>query len=200
MQRVIVAISLLGLLSAAFDTVDPGILLCQLQRQCGFDGTALQWATSFMMDRKQQVHFQVWLSLILHLDCSVLGPTAFLAIHGWNVHRHWKHSYADDTRLYFPSVDTSICGQKICRLCSELDGYQSSETAYRLIWTGTRYQLAKVTVSGLQLQSTSAPFCSSVTDLGVAIDAELMLGPICASRATMSSPAMMNQIATDTLA
>lgn len=63
-----------------------------------------------------------------------------------------------------------MCCWKIYRLycqCSELDWNQSSETELektQLIWIGTKYELAKIAVDELQLQSTYVPFCSAVAD------------------------------------
>ena len=51
--------SFLGLLdmSAAFDCVDHSILLQRLKRNFGISGLALQWLTSFLTDRTQQVTY-----------------------------------------------------------------------------------------------------------------------------------------------
>ena len=50
-------VTLLGLLdmSAAFDCVDHSILQQRLERNFGISGLALQWLTSFLTDRTQQV-------------------------------------------------------------------------------------------------------------------------------------------------
>ena len=41
--------------SAAFDTVDPDILLRKLSESFGVNGTALQWLTSYLRGRQQCV-------------------------------------------------------------------------------------------------------------------------------------------------
>lgn len=96
-------------LSAAFDTIDHGILLSRL-RSIGVKGAALDWIKSYISDRTQAVSINGTLSSNVHLPFgvpqgSVLGPILFtiysrpvIAIaqkHGLNV-----HSYADDTQLY----------------------------------------------------------------------------------------------------
>ena len=50
-------LTLSGLLDtpAAFDFVDHNSLLQQLERHCGLKGDVLQWMTSFLADRTQQV-------------------------------------------------------------------------------------------------------------------------------------------------
>ena len=42
-------------LSAAFDTIDHGILLERLVRYVGVTGSALQWFKDYLADRKQSV-------------------------------------------------------------------------------------------------------------------------------------------------
>ena len=53
-------VTLLGLLdlSAAFDTVDHDILIRRLQSTFGISGTPLEWVTSFLGGRTQEVVFQ----------------------------------------------------------------------------------------------------------------------------------------------
>ena len=102
-------VTLLGFLdlSAAFDTVDHGILLRRLQTSFGIDGMALEWIGSFLTGRTQAVAFQGVTSAYKLLrfgvpQGSVLGPLLFLLYtadvasvalrYGVSV-----HSYADDT-------------------------------------------------------------------------------------------------------
>ena len=47
----------------------------------------------------------------------------------------------------------------------------------QLIWLGTRQQLAKLTVTQLQLSTSVVEFDSVVTDLGVVLDNQLTMGP-----------------------
>ena len=42
-------------LSAAFDTIDHGILLTRLQQRYGIDGVALRWMRSYLSERTQSV-------------------------------------------------------------------------------------------------------------------------------------------------
>ncbi|XP_072044960.1 uncharacterized protein [Amphiura filiformis] len=97
-------------LSAAFDTVDHGILLSRMQSRHGITGTALQWFESYNTDRVQSIAVGSQVSQSHKLiygvpQGSVVGPSKFtmysapledvISGHGINV-----ISYADDTQLY----------------------------------------------------------------------------------------------------
>src|SRR6218665_1480677 len=112
--------ALLGLLdlSAAFDTVDHGVLVERLARPYGLRSTALDWLRSYLLDRRQSVFYDGVSSSVRSLVCgvpqgSVLGPLLFLlytadvgelaASLGLS-----SHFYADDSQLYtwgHPSSD-----------------------------------------------------------------------------------------------
>jgi hypothetical protein len=141
-------VTLLGLLdlSAAFDTVDHGILLQRLQASFGIDGTALEWIGSFLTGRTQAVAFQGVISAYKLLrfgvpQGSVLGPLLFLLYtadvasvalrHGVSV-----HSYADDTQLYAscPATEGHISAARLLQCISDIDrwmSFKSTETQCR---------------------------------------------------------------------
>ena len=69
-------------LSAAFDTVDHGILLQPLQRKLDVCGTALSWFKSYLEGRSQRICMKETLSQPFDLkwsvpQCSCLGPLLF---------------------------------------------------------------------------------------------------------------------------
>ena len=77
-------VTLLGMLdlSAAFDCVDHLILLQRLEQNFGLTGAVLQWMTSFLIGRTQQVIYEGRLSAIQQVrfgvpQGSVLGPLLF---------------------------------------------------------------------------------------------------------------------------
>lgn len=96
-------------LSAAFDTVDHGILLHWLQFKLGLRDKALLWFKSYLAGRKQQVSVNGTLSDKFNLTCvpqgSCLGPLLF-TIYASSLfdimksHLPSVHTYADDTQLY----------------------------------------------------------------------------------------------------
>ena len=117
-------VSLLGLLdlSAAFDTVDHGILLKRLKTSFGVDGSAQNWIRSFLVDRSQAVAFRGTTSsyTVLHYGVSqgsVLGPLLYTADVGAIAQRHGVlvYAYADDTQLYAscPASDASTAAAQL---------------------------------------------------------------------------------------
>ena len=97
-------------MSAAFDTVDHGVLLNHLSTSFRVGGSALQGFTSYLLNRSQRVSFDQNLSEKFNLHCSVLqgscpGPLLFTiyASKLFQVIKNYllqAHKYADDTQLY----------------------------------------------------------------------------------------------------
>ena len=108
-QHQVVILVLLDL-SAAFDTIDHGILLSRLQNRFGVCGQSLQWFRSYLADRVQVIHIKNTSSTQAHLEFgvpqgSVLGPVLYICYTvplGDIARRHQLqlHLCADDTQLY----------------------------------------------------------------------------------------------------
>ena len=69
-------------LSAAFDTVDHGVLLGILEKEIGVTGTALKWFKSFLTGRTQRIRLGSTVSECITIKFgvpqgSVLGPVLF---------------------------------------------------------------------------------------------------------------------------
>lgn len=97
-------------LSAAFDTLDHGIILDRLSQCVGVTGIALSWFRSYLCDRRQLVRIGDTLSHPVNLSIgvpqgSVLGPLLFLTymLPLKNIisrHGVTRHGYADDSQTY----------------------------------------------------------------------------------------------------
>ena len=97
-------------LSAAFDTIDHGLLLNRMEKRFQICGSALAWFKSYLSDRAQSVQIENCRSDPIALNFgvpqgSVLGPILFSLYTsplGDIVRQHQldHHFYADDTQLY----------------------------------------------------------------------------------------------------
>lgn len=188
-------VTLLALLdlSAAFDCVDHDILLSRLQSTFGLGGVTLGWIRSFLTDRSQRVLFNGSLSIEIMLlfgvpQGSVLGPLLFLlyAAGIFDVIESFGlsgHSYADDTQLYVsvPASESQAAAAKLAACVKALDEWMGSNRLKlnadktQLIWIGTRQQLAKLTVTELQLTNSVVLFTDMAMDLGVVLDGQLSM-------------------------
>ena len=106
------ALTLLDLL-AAFDTIDHTILLGRLQNWFGISGHALNWLSSFLMSRSQQIKLEDMSLFLLKLSFPLVSPKALCLDHCF-VHttpasqrghpRPYSILYADDSQLYISII------------------------------------------------------------------------------------------------
>ena len=113
-------------LSAAFDTIDHGILLSRLNSLYGISGDALDWFKSYLSNRVQHVIIGDTVSECKSLNFgvpqgSVLGPKIYcmytkpisdiIAGHGLS-----HHCYADDTQLYIAIEHSANLHSELLRM------------------------------------------------------------------------------------
>ena len=178
-------------LSAAFDTIDHGLLLSRLADRFCINGTALAWFKSYLSDRVQVVKASGCFSPEASINFgvpqgSILGPLLFslytapvsdiASRNGLCV-----HLYADDTQLYVTldntnryvaTIENCICEIKDWMTANFLR-LNSDKTEVLLI--GTPYQLKKL--SNIELRMDDSIIFSSdyVRNLGAYFDKSLSM-------------------------
>ena len=113
-------------LSAAFDTVDHGLLLARLRHTYSLRRLVLDWFQSYLSERSQVVRyndqtpaattvcFRVPQGTVLEPNLFILYSAEVIAIAG--KHGFSAHAYADDLQLYDHS-DPSSCASLVSRVC-----------------------------------------------------------------------------------
>jgi len=189
-QQKVSALVLLDL-SAAFDTIDHGILLNRLQSYFGLEGTALNFFRSYLSDRKQSVVIQSSSSDESSITTgvpqgSVLGPLLFSmyttplsSLLDSNVVNH--HFYADDTQVYisFSAKDQVASLNVLSGILNNIYTWfidnklsiNPQKTEFLLI--GTKQQHSKVSNTSLTIANSVIMPNDKVRNLGVIFDSEL---------------------------
>ena len=188
-------VSVLALLdlSAAFDTIDHNILLRRLNTTFGISGSALDWFTSYLLDRSQRILVDGLYSSPACLKYgvpqgSVLGPVLFtlytqpLSVvfgqHGCDFHK-----YADDTQIEDSAQpsDLSNATHKIELCISDVKDWmlgnklRLNDSKTEVLCCGPRHVLGDISETFLRVGGDEIRFQNSVRDLGVQIDSELSM-------------------------
>ena len=144
-------------LSAAFDLVDPDILVKKL-RIYGFDDDFLCWIGSYLTDRFQAVWIDHVLSEFLHCEVGVpqgsnLGPLFFLIFFNYLPHTVdcAVDSYADDTTLTATGKTVYEIGEKLTLDCEKVSNWMRENKLKlnpdktHILTMGTQQSLVKLT-------------------------------------------------------
>ena len=154
--------------SAAFDSIDHGILLERLRSAFGVRDTALSWFASYLSGTTQQVSFDGALSTKFDLECGVpegacLRPLLFI-VYASKIfeivekHNLEIHCYADDSQhcLSFCPNDNANQEAALARVEKCIEGIRNwmlndklklndDKTEFMII--GTSQQRAKVSIN-----------------------------------------------------
>jgi hypothetical protein len=188
-RREISIIALLDM-SAAFDTIDHGLLIKKLEAM-GVRDEAIRWINSYLSERYFSTCINDHKSNPLPLEMgvpqgSVLGPLLF-TIYVKDLGDLIKttgmryHCYADDVQLQtqvpstrFPDGITAIndCIAKI-KDWTSANYLQLNDTKTELIAVGTKEQLAKVKENSFNISGSEMIPKQVVRNLGVLIDCNL---------------------------
>jgi len=184
---------LIGLdLSAAFDTVNHGILTERLQSKFGVRGTPLAWLQSYLEGRTQFVKLgRHSAPVTIHeARCrrsagSVLGPLLFTTAR-WVTSSQTMvftiyHQYANDTQLHAPRYE---CRQHSCGTLCSCRVYRRRQTVVRpaaqpgqVGGSSRRHCDSAVcldsSASSLSVADVDLPVAEDMTVLGVVLDPRL---------------------------
>ena len=182
-------------LSAAFDTVDHGLLLKILRNEIGLRGRVLNWFTSFLCGRSQRIRLGKATSddIVIQFGVpqgSVLGPVLFniyiRSIYGYVQALNFViHGYADDHQImktFRLSEQGTVLGCEL-KKCFELTKLWMSQyflkmndAKTQIIIFGPPKVLRDITIGGINLDDgVSIRFINTVKNLGVNMDSALTM-------------------------
>ena len=180
-------------LSAAFDTVDPEILLRRLRVSYGLDGSVLGWFTSYLHDRTQFVRCGSHTSTPTPVSYgvpqgSVLGPILFLLytadlIRLVESHGLSPHLYADDTQIYgfCRPGETAQLGERVSTCIAEVATWMRSNrlqlntSKTEIIWCSSERRQQQIPITSLTVGADAVIPVNSVRNLGIHINSDLSM-------------------------
>jgi hypothetical protein len=180
-------------LSAAFDTVDHGILLSRLELEFGVCDDALAWTQSYLDNRSQSTVINGVRSTVRHLACglpqgSLVGPFCFppYSSHIGKIARRHAidvHTYADDTQLYLsfhPDHERAAVEQMTgcineIRKWMEANMLKLNDSKTEFLVIGSEHVQSKLTdtVKSIQVGNAIVPATDSAKNIGALLDSRL---------------------------
>ena len=176
-------------LSAAFNTVNHQILLERLKIMFGLTGTVINWITSYLSGRFQNVVVGNANSSAVPLSCgvpqgSILGPTLFTLYTTplgkiCNKHAVTYHLYADNQQLYLSFKPSNAGAKEQLQGCvADIHKWMSAnmlklnDEKTEFIMFGTNHQLNKMqsTSTRIAVGNTNVSAINHVHNLGFLMD------------------------------
>ena len=195
MDRQEVTLLVLIDLSAAFDTIERGILET-LEKDFGVLGDAQKWLASYLSHRKQRIQIKNCISDAFNLGSGVpqgscLGPVLFL-IYGTGlfkiIDRHLPiaHSYADDTQIYLSfrphspaSQDAALRNIENCvadvRAWMPSNRLLINDTKTEFLTIGSRQQVSKIHIDKITIGESAFKPVKVVRNLGAWFDSHMSM-------------------------
>jgi hypothetical protein len=180
-------------LSAAFDTVDHEILLHRMRVTFGIDDKVHQWFGSYLSGRSHYVRRGLIKSSVVRLLCgvpqgSVLGPVLFILytadlISLIEENGLSSHLYADDTQVYGSCRPAAVdsFSSKVSDCVAEVSGWmrsnrlQQNSDKTEALWCATCRRRHQLLTTALPIDGVLVTPVSSVRNLGIFIDADLVM-------------------------
>ena len=180
-------------LSAAFDTIDHGVLQRTLESDFGIIGKVSEWIMSYLSERSQQVVINNVRSEPSRLKYGVpqgscLGPILFtLYLSGLykTIERHLPqvHGYADDNQLYLsfkPGGTNEQMALEAMEACVQdvrswmiNNKLKINDSKTEFLILGSKHTLSQVATSHITVGTSSIEVTDKVKNLGVYIDSIL---------------------------
>ena len=187
-------------LSAAFDTIDHGILLSRLKSRYGIHGSALEWFKSYLTGRSQCVKINSSSSKETHLPFgvpqgSILGPILFTLYTSpmsdiAKRHRIDHHFYADDTQLYVALENTNHQRLNVCieniRNWMVQNKLKVNDSKTELLLIGSSYSLRSCPSISVIVGDQSIASSEFVVNLGSIFDQKLTMSKFVARKVSES--------------
>ena len=181
-------------LSAAFDTIDHGLLLSRLEFVFGVSDSALNWFSSYLSNRTQTVSISNSTSdpALLRYGVpqgSVLGPVLFVLYTSpladiMTSHSVLHHSYADDTQAQKSadpkSFDSLMHSMQECIL--DVKSWMTfnklklnDDKTEVMVVSSPRMSTSIQLPESITIGNATVPFSSTVKNLGVTLDSHLTM-------------------------
>ena len=186
-----IACLILLALSAAFNTIDTGILLQRLINMFGITGTVKTWIASYLTDQSLKIKIGSSESSSVILECGVpqdlvLGPILFILYTtplGQSCRKHGihYHLYTDDSQLYMTFKPSKPGSKEAClhqlegcisdiRLWMANNMLKLNNDKTEFIIFGTHQQLAKTSDISIKGGSMEIHPVDEVRNLGFFMD------------------------------